>query len=136
MNEALFDSGNSARPRMEMPFPRKAPVHSPDGALPFQREPVARDKDVCQRGPSHRLHELETTSPASPLTLPDLGHSPQVLSYQCGHTIDASGVRIGWVPAGAYLKEILTICPECARKQPRPKRVKPYDWGDVSEHSI
>jgi hypothetical protein len=62
---------------------------------------------------------------------------PQVLAYTCHHTTDAAtGVRIGWVPAGARVKPILTVCPECARKEPRRKRTAPYDWGDVTEHSI
>jgi hypothetical protein len=62
---------------------------------------------------------------------------PQVLAYTCGHYCDAAtGVRIDWVPAGARMRTILTVCPECARKQPRPKRLKPYDWGDITGHSI
>jgi hypothetical protein len=61
----------------------------------------------------------------------------QILAYQCGcHTDAATGVRIGWVPAGARVKPILTVCPECARKEPRRKRTAPYDWGDITAHSI
>ena len=67
----------------------------------------------------------------------DPNSRPQVLSYTCGCYIDPStGVRIGWVPAGAHVKEVLTVCPECAKKEPVPKRLPAYDWGDVSGHSI
>ncbi|MCJ7510793.1 MAG: hypothetical protein MUP14_07905 [Dehalococcoidia bacterium] len=63
--------------------------------------------------------------------------APQVLSYECFHVTDAAtGVRIGWVPAGARVKDILTVCPECANEAPRPKRTKAYDWSDTGQHSI
>lgn len=48
----------------------------------------------------------------------------QLLTHTCHHITDAAtGVRITWVPTGAYVKDILTICPECAKKEPRPKRL-------------
>jgi hypothetical protein len=57
---------------------------------------------------------------------------PQLLAYTCHHTTDArTGVRIGWVPAGARVKPILTVCPECAGKEPRPKRLAPIPYEET-----
>ena len=92
------------------------------------------------------------TDPATPLTLPacapsssEKGHrdlngeatsdglqAPQVLFYTCVHVTDAAtGVRIGWVPAGAHLKEVLTVCPECAGKARPPKRLPPRPYEET-----
>jgi hypothetical protein len=57
---------------------------------------------------------------------------PQLLKYQCSHVTDAiTGVRIGWVPAGAYLKEMLTVCPECAGKARPLKRLPPVPYEET-----
>jgi len=99
----------------------------------------------AKKGRAIRLHEVDMTDPAIPLTPLASGQPPlekwnpsgTVLSYECGHTTDAAtGLRIGSVPAGAPPKEILTVCPECAAKEPRGKRTKPYDWSDITGHSI
>ena len=92
------------------------------------------------------------TDPATPFTLlacapspSEKGHrglngeatsdglqAPQVLFYTCFHVTDAAtGVRIGWVPAGAHLKEVLTVCPECAGKARPPKRLPPRPYEET-----
>jgi hypothetical protein len=61
----------------------------------------------------------------------------QVLYYEgCQHwACAATGLRIGWVPAGSIVKDILTVCPQCAKAQPL-RKLPAYDWGDTTRHSI
>ena len=63
------------------------------------------------------------------------GHRrPDVLRYICGHTTDAgTGLRIGWVPAGAHVKDINALCRHCRRPIKRlppglAQRVAEEEW--------
>jgi hypothetical protein len=106
--------------------------------------------DPARRSDSHlteRIYpppNISRTSPspdppsvsAGPAVSPPFAAGPgaagaQVLYYiLCGHHADAAtGTRIGWVPAGAWVRHVVAHCTECTRKQGPPRRIpeRPFE---------
>ena len=88
---------------------------------------------VSSGSPSSRPPPFDPGPAAAPpfAAGPEAGAArPQVLAYTCGHFIDAAtGTRIKWVPAGAWVREVLAACTECTRKQGPPRRIpeRPFE---------
>jgi hypothetical protein len=119
--------------RQEFPSPLRT-IYRPEPRPPEHAAPKA-DR-VSSGSPSSRPPPFDAGPAASPpfTAGPEAGAArPQVLLYTCGHSCDAAtGSRIEWVPAGAWVREVLAACTECTRKEPL-KRLDPELVQRVAE---